>query len=200
MPDLKWVVGIDPGFSGAVGRMDMNGDHLHVTPLPISGKGKGREFSLPGICGQMYALSRVPQLLVGLEWPTTRPGEGAERSERFGRGKGYLHMGLECYKVPYELIAPNLWKGRLHLPGKSDPESGRKCREYFLRYYPNQAHLITGPRGGHLDGPCDALLIAHWLRIRTVEGMRSVITKFGPGSPEAMVMALTGGRKSKRTR
>lgn len=190
--------GIDPGFTGAIALMNQAGTDVRVWDMPISGTGREREIDLPGLRQVFKHLRRMPDCAVGLEWPTTRPGEGAERSERFGRGKGYLEafaflMGLDCYK-----LAPNLWKRRLGVPGKSDKEANKIGARLFEDYYPEHATLIRGPRGGIKSGCLDALLIAHFLRTSSYQGMKAVVEKFGKGSPEAMALCMRAGRRGSK--
>lgn len=207
MPDLPvgeflHYVGIDPGFTGAIGFMNASGTSVRVWDMPVASgeKDRQREIDLEQLLAIYTDLAALPSVVVGIEWPQTRPGEGAERSERFGRGKGIL-QAFAFVKFPqrYHLLAPNLWKGRLGVPGKSDPNANRVAAELFDFYYPEHSPLIRGPRGGIKDGRCDALLIAHFLRTRSLNGMQSIVDKFGKGSDEAMAFCLgAGGRRRKR--
>ena len=193
-----FYVGIDPGFQGALGLMNAAGTLVKVWDLPVTGKGKAGEFDLPELWALFKRLKAFPDVVAGLEWPTTRPGEGAERSERFGRGKGYLEAFAFCSGLAHHKVSPNLWKGRLGLPGKGDPQAAQMAREAFERFYPRHTGLILGPRGGLKDGRCDALLIAHFLRTRAAGAMQQVIAKHGKESDQAMTLALGGRRKKSR--
>lgn len=188
-------VGIDPGFSGAISYINKTATMIEVHDLPVTGEGKKREFDLDGIIGILRRYSFLPDTVVGLEWPSTRPGEGAERSERFGRGKGYLHALCHALKLRYHLVVPALWKGRLSLPGKTDPTANQQGLALLRTFYSEAEGLVLGPRGGIKDGRLDALLIAHFLRTLSVGGMRSVVNKFGKGSVEAQALLLGRGRR-----
>lgn len=168
----KFFFGIDPGFTGAIGCIDAFGEAIWVDDLPVTGKGKQREFDLIALNALIYHKMACVrgECVVGLENPTTRPGEGAERCKRFGRGIGNLEMGLTSHLVPFTLIAPNLWKGRLGLPGKSDPNANPAGAQLLVSHYPSTEHLVYGPRGGIKDGRLDALLIAHWIRTEALKG------------------------------
>jgi len=195
-----FYAGIDPGFSGGIGLISKNGQTVKSWKMPTSnpGKDRKREFSLDGLNRVFNQLTMLPDVTVGIEWPTTRPGEGAERSERFGRGKGLLQAFAYCKKLDFHLIAPNLWKGRLGIPGKTDPEANKIAAAMFERYYPDHADVIRGPRGGIKDGRLDALLIAHFLRTRGISGMRSVVEQFGKDSDEAMALLFKSARPGRR--
>jgi len=193
-----FYAGVDPGFTGAIALLNAAGTTAEVWDMPTTGKGKAREIDLGGLRDIFKHLRRMPNCAVGLEWPTTRPGEGAERSERFGRGKGYLEAFAFLIGLDYYKLAPSLWKGRLSLPGKDDPGANKFGAQLFEMYYPGRGNLIRGPRGGIKSGRLDALLIAHFLRARTYQGMKSVVEQFGRGSAEAQALCFRSGRKKSR--
>lgn len=198
--NYKFYAGIDPGFSGAIGLMSAEGTMVRVWDMPITTKGtdRTRELDLAELWRVIRSLRSFPDCVVGVEWPTTRPGEGAERSERFGRQKGVLEAMLYCIGAPYHKLAPNLWKGRLGLPGKDNPNAKSLADTMFHNYYPEYGHIVRGPKGGLLDGRCEALLIAHYLRTRTVTGMRDVIERFGKDSKQAIGLVFGGKRRRRK--
>lgn len=187
MPSPTHYVGIDPGFSGAVGLINAAGTDVRVWPIPLleADKDRNREYDIHAFLNLCRTLRALPNCLVGVEWPTTRPGDGAERMERFGRGKGIIETALIANGLTYRKIAPNLWKGRLGVPGKTDKKAKRIADSLFHTYYPEHGHLVRGPRGGLLDGECDALLIAHYLRTQDVDGMKATVARFGKDSEQA---------------
>jgi hypothetical protein len=194
----SFYAGIDPGFSGAIALINAAGTSVRVWPMPVTQRGesdKSRELDLAGLLVIFRLLRQFPDTAVGIEWPSTRPGEGAERSERFGRGKGYLEAFAYLHGLEYFKLAPNLWKGRLGLPGKeSDPGSARAAA-LWERLHPSKAGLVRGPRGGVLDGPLDALLIASFLR--STGGTTATVAR---GSTEAMAFVLGAGPRKQRMR
>lgn len=200
--ESKFYAGIDPGFTGAIAVIDAAGLHPQVWDMPITAKGRDRT-RLPDLHGlrEIFdTLAALPDLVLGIEWPTTRPGEGAERASRFGHGKGVLEAFAFLRRLDYYKIAPNLWKGRLGLPGKTTPTSAAVCSAYFDSAYPHHTRLIRGPRGGVKDGRMDALLIAHFLREQTGAVPRTPLRNLIPGSDEAARLVFGGGRKRKKTR
>lgn len=197
----NFYVGIDPGFSGAIAMMNALGTSVRVWDMPVRNTGEAdrtREIDLPGLKAIFRQFAGFPRVAVGIEWPTTRPDEGAERSERFGRQKGYLEAFAYLHRLDTFKIAPNLWKGRLGLDGKDIIGSNERAAKFFATFYPERSALIRGPRGGVLDGPMDALLICHFLRTRDGQGMRSIVDKFGKDSVEALAFILGGGRRKRK--
>lgn len=171
--EYLFYAGVDPGFSGAIAVMNATGTSLHVFDMPVTyaKEDRKREIDLDGLRDIFKYLKQLPDCGVGIEWPTTRPGEGAERCERFGRGKGYLEAFAFLSCLDYWKIAPNRWCGRLNLPGKDHEGAIVERAGLFEQLYPAWAGLIRGPRGGVLDGRLDALLIAHCLRIGLLTGV-----------------------------
>ena len=205
MGKMSHYIGIDPGFTGGIADIDASGTRVRVWDMPtrLRGKTKGsryRAIDLP----KLYDILRDAALggphVWGLENPTTRPGDGAERMLRFGRGIGNLEALIYCVSAgdEPELVAPNLWKGRLGLKGKETDEHSNLGVDLFKRYYPDHEPLLYGPRGGIKDGRLDALLIAHWLRVRSISGMKGVVEQFGRDSAEAMAIVLGGGKKKRK--
>ena len=195
-------VGIDPGFSGALALMSAEGTSVEVWDMPLLpySKDRQRELDIGGLVEIYRKFILLPDTGIGIEWPSTRPGEGAERSERFGRQKGILEALTYCSGLAYTHVPPNLWKGRLGLPGKTDPDAVHLSAEMFIGYYPEYGHLIVGPRGGLKDGRIDALLVAHFLRTGTYRGAQTVVERHGQGSPQAMALMLRGGRGKRKSR
>lgn len=200
LKDYPFYCGIDPGFSGAIALMNAAGTTCRVWKMPVIEKEKDRqrEINLPELAVVFRTLRLYPNVVVGVEWPTTRPGEAAEASERFGRQKGYLEAFCFLKGLDYFKIAPNLWKGRLGLDGKDVMGANERAAKLFGVFYPAHTVLVRGVRGGILDGPLDALLIAHFLRTRGGTGIKSIAEKFGKDSVELFAHVMGGGRRKRK--
>lgn len=167
--DYTHFIGVDPGFTGAIAVLNRAGTTCRVWPMPVTaGRGRearSREIDLFTLAMIMRQLRLLPSPHMTIEWPSTRPGEPPEPAERFGRGKGYLHGFAYLMNFSYSLCPPNLWKGKLALPGKWDDPNSKVTHAWWCRKYPAFRGFVTGPRGGVLDGPLDALCIAEYARI-----------------------------------
>lgn len=190
-------VGVDPGFSGAVAVIDLDGNFSGVWDLPTTaGEGRQKEFDTDALAALIKRIVRDPVREVHLEWPTTRPDESAESSKRFGVGLGLLEMGFTMAGCKVRRVSPNGWKGRLGLMGKAGAELESRTQavqtaERFIGRLP--ASALRGVKGGLKDGRAEALLIAWEGLTRTLEGLRK--------QPEEVRMArllFGGGRKRKR--
>lgn len=182
IPSLKahhaeqvWV-GIDPGFSGAIGAIDEHGRFLWVRDMPVRGEGRTSEFDLDELAGIVCEVAHYRDPHVRLEWPTTRPDESPESSKRFGVGLGILEGMFAFAGCPALRVAPNKWKGRLGLKGKEfNPLAARQQAVDFAKEVIVGLHEgdIVGVRGGLLDGRAEALLVAWEGLTSTVAGLRN---------------------------
>lgn len=188
----NWFCGIDPGFKGAIGLISDKGEVL-VWEMPVI-DGKRQELNrldLQAIMDHVQTFS--PQ--IGLEWPSMRPGEGAQSGLRFGQQLGMIECLCQMKSDRYRRISPMKWKARLGLPGKEIPGANKTCAAYFDRFYSKYSSLIRGPRGGVLDGRMDALLIAHYLLMESGHGVTSMRTRFGKDSDELFAAVFATGKK-----
>jgi hypothetical protein len=135
---------------------------------------------------------------IALEYPTARPGEAPHAAFRFGKGVGIIEGVLATHGDEYERVAPNRWTNRLSLPSKKKSEWKESATNIMEMFYPGVLKdLCTGPRGGFLDGRLDAVFIAHYKRISTVAGLRSIKEQFGKDSEQAWMYMMTVGGKRK---
>lgn len=197
--DFDEYVGIDPGFQGGICGITSGGELFMCRDMPTIGEGKKRTYDLDTLWKiTQFLHDRPGQVLVGLEWPNTRPGEGAERSARFGMGKAYLHSMLHFSQTKYALLAPNLWKGRLGLPGKHDKTAAQQGLALLETVYGGGRGRYTGDRGGIKDGRVDAACIAHFLRGRNLRSVRSTVERHGKNSDAAWAMLGRAGSRRKK--
>ena len=147
------IVGIDPGFSGALAVLD-GGEVVAVEDLPVqyvkntSGKLRGE-----------YVESRLVQLIdlhrishVFLEKQGSMPDQSAQSTFSTGFGFGLIRGVLSALRIPYELVHPVTWKkAMLEGLGRNKSHSLAKARALFP----------TADLGRRKDaGRAEALLIA----------------------------------------
>ncbi len=163
-------IGIDPGRSGAIGWIC--GEYAGVFNI----KPKGRGICIDSAEADLYELCAAfegHKLQVAIEWPVApriwSGGQSGMTAEAFGKLSlqvGQLDAVVQRLKPSRtEHVYPHVWKGRLGLAGKIDDAKSTQGARLWRTLYPQHSGLITGPRGGTLDGPLDSLLIAHWLLI-----------------------------------
>jgi hypothetical protein len=157
------ALGIDPGRTGAFGWIGVGSKMPRVQDMPPRPTHvRGNDLAC---VDAILAKVNPTTTLVGLEWPTARPGEVPDFAFRFGMQCGELEALLYARGFTFDLIAPNRWTGAFGIPGKSwEPDLHFRVSVWDDKY-PAYTHLVRGPRGGILDGRLDALLIAEYVRI-----------------------------------
>ena len=195
---MTHFLGIDPGLEGAFVLLTESGRPVEFVDMPLDrGNKNTANYDPYSIHSLIRKYSRLPHLRVALEWPQTRPGEGAQRCRNFGLGLGYVEMACLSLGLPVEKIAPLKWKNTFSLPAKEKDPQLKLHLAVFDTFFGAYRDQVTGPRGGIKDGRLEACLIAEHLRRRTAAGMRATVARFGRGSAEAMSMVLGAGRRRK---
>lgn len=183
------VHGIDPGFSGAIATVIKKGDELSVvdvqdmpTKLFYYGKDKKgrRGYDLDKL--MLYLKARLGSkypLLIESNLIMDSDSRYSTASTAFGAGTllGMSHaLGINS-----RFVSPRSWQAwtkkwsaavadrvRECKDSNTKPDSKRLAELFVRATYPKQAHLISGPRGGLLDGRADAICIATYGACNTV--------------------------------
>lgn len=160
-------LGIDPGHSGAIACISAGGQSASVHLMPTRTRKETKEVDVTALRDILAPYKTLPHVKVAIEWPNAWPGTFGNVGRDamiFGRGMGTLDTALQLMGFDYERVTPQAWKGRLGLCGKAGDAKSVQGHLLWQREYPQHAALVLGGRGGLLDGPLDAFLIAHWLR------------------------------------
>ena len=157
----KYIIGIDPGMSGAIVVFCPDEQFLRVHEMPClveeftkDGKKKKRKISdLKRIC---EILEFPPdQTIVVLEHVQARPGNGSTSSWRFAESFGALQGICWARGIPIHLVRPQKWKGVLGLIGLDKNAS----RGMASKLFPEQKKHFRLVRQ---DGSAEAALIAYY--------------------------------------
>lgn len=148
-----FILGIDPGFTGALAVLDTTtGKLLSVVDMPVQKSKKGRpELNLH----QLYDLLKPPddhQVEAVLEQVASRPGQGAPATFRFGQGYGAIEMALAAHRIPVQYVTPAKWKKHFGL-SKDKGVSRGFASQRFPDFSPDFARVKD-------DGRAEASLIA----------------------------------------
>lgn len=148
---MKHWIGIDPGATGAMCILYENNTVVF------------KDFKTIGLQGYSEILMTRPinssLVMVGLEKVNAMPGQGVKSMFSFGQRLGELQGMLITLKLGYVSPRPLEWQKACGVT----PKSGKKgIYQAISKIYPNAA--LLGPKGGIIDGRCDALSIAHYLR------------------------------------
>lgn len=123
------------------------------------------DFKYSGIPGYVEALVNL-QLShmfkhVCLESVHSMPGQGVKSMFSFGQRFGELNGMLQTLGLGYSLLRPKEWQKIVAI---KDTTSKQGIHATISTIYPKAP--LKGPKGGILDGRCDALGIAHAARIK----------------------------------
>lgn len=153
---MPLIIGIDPGLSGAVAVLNSAGDLERLADLPVIRDGRlawidGGELqsTLLDAIGGRTARAVVERV-------SAMPRQGIASAFTFGVTLGSILSVLQTLHVSISLVTPATWKRTLGL--SSDKHASlHKARLLFP--------TVDLGLAKH-DGRAEALLIAHWFRLR----------------------------------
>jgi crossover junction endodeoxyribonuclease RuvC len=127
------IIGIDPGFSGALAVLDPTaGTLLSVVDMPVQKNKKGRpELNLH----ELFSLldPEDNDVMAVLEYVAARPGQGAPATFRFGQGYGAIEMALAGHKIPIHYVTPSNWKKHFGLSSDKGVSRGLATQRFPSR-------------------------------------------------------------------
>lgn len=151
----KYILGCDPGISGAIVLYNCNNIIIYDTPtheITINNKKKKRI--------DLYELSRIIDLhsavieLAIIEEVYTSPQMGVTSAGAFMESFGILKGVIAANFIPIEMVRPQVWKKHFGLTSDKDA-SRRKASSMFPKYADKWCRSKD-------DGRAEALLIAVW--------------------------------------
>lgn len=154
---MNFVIGIDPGASGAVAILDNKGGLVHVFEMPavevvVGGKNKRRispEMLVSEL--QMYAMQGA---VAYVEQVNAMPGQGVTSMFAFGEAFGLAKGVLVGLGIPVQTVTPNKWKKAMNLNAGKDA-----ARAKAAALWPAHAGEFKRVKD---DGKAEAALIAKW--------------------------------------
>lgn len=143
-------VAIDPGASGSMCLLSYDGKSIEFI-----------DFKSNGVKGYADRLRDCSESLIMccVESVSSMPGQGVKSMFSFGQRLGEIEGMFITLGIGYVMPKPQEWRKACGVPPKADKNG---IFETISKIYP-QADL-RGPKGGLLDGRCDALSMAHYLR------------------------------------
>ena len=156
-----YIMGIDPGFSGALAVLDSELKIEFTMDMPILKVGKKRELDEARL-SVIFKMWRSRSINVALEKSQTMPNQGIVSSGRYMASYGFLHGLCVGNGIPYHLIQPQTWKKAM-MPdmGKDKGASIQKVSQL----YPELS--LTRVKD---HGIADAILIARYLKLSISNG------------------------------
>lgn len=146
------IYGIDPGASGAVAILWMNGN-VRFCDTPVV-KVKGKVKYIPEQMADIFIGNQEPGDIVVIENVHSMPGQGVASMFNMGYGCGLWRGIAVGLRLRVEMVAPQKWKKYLGI-GRDKGESILKA----CSLYPKISDQLARVKD---DGRAEALLIAHW--------------------------------------
>ncbi|SOD41344.1 hypothetical protein [Nitrosovibrio sp. Nv4] len=151
----QYILGIDPGLSGALALFDPETSDIEVLDMPIHNvtvNGKKKKTL------DLYALarwidvnaSRIREAII--EDPHAMPGQGVSSSFNFGFGCGVAQTIVASALIPMTLVRPATWKREMKLTADKDI-SRRRASMVFPQHSDKWALKKQ-------DGRAEAVLLA----------------------------------------
>jgi crossover junction endodeoxyribonuclease RuvC len=153
---MSYVIGIDPGISGAIAVFDWATQSLvEVVDMPTlevdSGKTKKRHISAVSLANYLTLFSNAH---VVIEKVGAMPGQGVSSMFNFGRSAGIIEGVVAAMQFPSTYVTPAIWTKAV---GRAAGKDASRMRAMEL--FPAQAGCFKRAKD---DGRADAALIAYW--------------------------------------
>lgn len=150
------VVGIDPGLTGAVARIKLDGDggvSVFDTPSFIL-SGKARDYNVPGMLELLTHTNYEKIMHAVVERWQARPEASPQSMGKIGYGFG-LWMGmLAALRIPCTVVWPQQWQKEMYAGAVG--EGKERSLLIASRLWPS----LMIPKSRH--DRADALLICEW--------------------------------------
>lgn len=151
-------VGIDPGLSGAIARLDSASGDVRIEDVPTfeikrNGKAK-REIDYHSLARILDDMTKEPGTRIVIEGVGAMPGQGVSSVFAFGKAFGVLIGVAASTFCPIEFVSPAKWKREMGVTASKD---GSRAKASML--FPRYSELWRRAKD---DGRAEALLIAAW--------------------------------------
>lgn len=157
---MKYILGIDPGLTGAIALLDFEGNFCELAEIPTMIKGQGtgvvkrciNSVGLQNIISSYIA--EYGDLIAYIENVNAMPGQGVSSVFSLGDTFGVIRSVLACLGIESYFIPPQTWKKYFKLPADKDV-----CRSYAIKVFP-QAAIYLNRKADH--NKAEALLLAKY--------------------------------------
>ena len=145
------IVGVDPGFSGAIAHYCTRTKDLDVIDMPVILNSKGKnEIDIHSLLHLLEPEAKDRMAVV--EQVASRPNQSSVATFRFGMGYGALIACVAANKTPMHLVTPQKWKKHFGLTSDKDTS-----RQLAMQRFPDYAEKFVRKKD---DGRAEAALIA----------------------------------------
>lgn len=154
------VLGVDPGINGAFVVTD-GSTYLQSFPMPIEMVGTDKSIHFDGVMTLLKEITEIAEVVHVFLERAVPFKMGTKGAFSYGRGFEVLNVSLRLTQLPVTLVEPAKWTKEMCEGINADLRPKARSLIAVKRLYPTLVRALpTRPKGGLLDGPVDALLIA----------------------------------------
>lgn len=150
------VIGIDPGLSGAIARIDTASRSVRIEDVPtfelMRGGKKKRDIDAHSLARVVDDMAKEPGTRFIIEQVGAMPGQGTSSMFAFGKAYGLLIGVAASTFCPIDFVTPAVWKKAMGVTASKD---GSRARASQL--YPEHSAIWSRVKD---DGRAESLLIA----------------------------------------
>lgn len=151
-----FVLGIDPGMSGAIAIIDVRKGLVDAIDMPTVeikvGKAMKRRVAPEVIASELRCYA--PYAVAFIEKVSAMPGQGVSSMFAFGEAYGLVRGVLAGMGIPITTVTPAVWTKAMRVAGGKDGS-----RQRAMELWPDKAGLFKRVKD---DGRADSALIAKW--------------------------------------
>lgn len=157
---MRYVLGIDPGLSGALAFYDPIMETLETSEMPtlLAGSktkaGKNKRILDVNQLAQMIDFHSTSIKKVVIERVGAMPGQGVSSMFNFGMTFGIIKGIVAANFLPVEFVEPRAWKSKLRVPAAKDG-ARLKASEFFPKFSDQWCKVKW-------DGRAEAAMIAYY--------------------------------------
>lgn len=154
---MSFIIGVDPGASGAVAILELDGQLVQVFDMPVVeviAGGKAKRRVSPEMLASELRLYNVHTTTAVVEQVGAMPGQGVTSMFAFGQSFGMVLGVLAGLAIPTTTVSPATWKKALKLNAGKDG-----ARAKAAQLWPGHASEFKRVKD---DGRAEAALIAQW--------------------------------------
>ena len=154
-----FIIGIDPGISGAICFFS-DGKIIDVIEMPIMTEGKKNKKQVNGAQVYNEILKKIDKIekhnvRVVIEQVSAMPGQGVTSMFNFGQTFGAIEGICAALELPIFFVRPSKWKKHFDLINSSKDSSRTKV----IEMYPKMSNLLSKKKDVNKS---DAILIARF--------------------------------------
>lgn len=148
---MECVIGIDPGGSGSICVLGLDGKYIDHLLMPVMKVGKANRVNSAALVAWLDKYKSAKHCY--LEKVHAMPGNGSASMFSFGHSAGIVEGVIVALGIPLTLVTPQSWKKNSGLIGKDKDAA----RTRAIQLYPDVRDLDLKGKGQAL---ADSILIA----------------------------------------